>query len=343
MLVLFAACRATSSTDLPTDTVPTDVPGVHSGEDDHTAAETGTEAHTGEPSLGTWVTGTDLPLPIQEIGVAALDGEVVTVGGFVSSGAFVATALAFDPVAGSWRRLADVPERMHHAVVATVDGTLFVLGSLGQGFAANGHSWAYDPVADAWTPRAPLPAGTERGGGVAVVVDGRIHVVGGIRGGQAVGEHHVYDPTTDAWTVAAPMPTPRDHLVGGWVGGRLVAAGGRFIDSDEPLDVVERWDPASDSWSSGAPMPTARGGLAGCVVDGALLTFGGEGDHDDEHGVFDQTEAYDAALDRWTALAPMPTPRHGTGAALVGGVVWIPGGGSHQSLEPTATVEGFLP
>ncbi len=40
------------------------------------------------------------------------------------------------------------------------------------------------------------------------------------------------------------------------------------------------------------------------------------------------TEAYDPATDRWTAQAPLPTPRHGLGAAAVGARVYVAAGGT---------------
>ena len=36
---------------------------------------------------------------------------------------------------------------------------------------------------------------------------------------------------------------------------------------------------------------------------------------------------YDPATDRWESYAPMPTPRHGLGAALVADAIHVAGGG----------------
>ncbi len=43
--------------------------------------------------------------------------------------------------------------------------------------------------------------------------------------------------------------------------------------------------------------------------------------------VFGQMEAYDPDGDSWEQYAPMPTPRHGLGAALVGDAIFVAGGG----------------
>ncbi len=51
--------------------------------------------------------------------------------------------------------------------------------------------------------------------------------------------------------------------------------------------------------------------------------MGGEG----TDRAFGQNESYDPATDRWEAYAPMPTLRHGLGAAAVGDAIHVAGGG----------------
>ena len=58
-------------------------------------------------------------------------------------------------------------------------------------------------------------------------------------------------------------------------------------------------------------------------------------------GVFEENEAYDPGADAWETLAPMPTPRHGTGAAVVGDRIHIPGGGLVEGFGVTDVHEVF--
>ncbi len=67
--------------------------------------------------------------------------------------------------------------------------------------------------------------------------------------------------------------------------------------------------------------------MAAALLGGRMFVFGGE----HGGGVFFQNEAYDPATDTWATMAPMPTPRHGTGAAVVGDAIYIPGGGLVRS------------
>ena len=70
-------------------------------------------------------------------------------------------------------------------------------------------------------------------------------------------------------------------------------------------------------------MPTARSGHGAVLYRGKIFCMGGEG----YERVYGQNEAYDPATDRWEAYAPMVTPRHGLGAALVGDAIHVAGGG----------------
>jgi len=79
-------------------------------------------------------------------------------------------------------------------------------------------------------------------------------------------------------------------------------------------------------------MPVARGGCMGGVVNGQIVVVGGEGNARDINpmGVFPDTDVYDPVANSWRVMAPMRTPRHGTGAAGVGNKLYVPGGATAQ-------------
>ena len=54
-------------------------------------------------------------------------------------------------------------------------------------------------------------------------------------------------------------------------------------------------------------------------------------------------ELYDATANTWTTLAPMPSPRHGMGAAVVGGRMYIPGGANMEGFGAVATHDILTP
>jgi N-acetylneuraminic acid mutarotase len=290
-----------------------------------------------------WRSLAPLPAARQETGVAALGGRIYVIGGFESSLATVATVDVYDPATDRWSEAAPLPEPLHHANVAAVGSRLYLVGALrGLSFEAVATALSYDPAADgAWQPVTPLPPGSERGASLVAVLDGKIIIAGGYRGGRAVDEVSAYDPAGDTWSFLPNLPAPRDHGVGAAAGGVFYAIGGRMADPNSHMPTV--YALAGGMWGQRAPMPTSRGGCAGAVLDGQIVVAGGEGNPTDPNGVFAVTESYDPAGDRWSSLQPMKTPRHGTGAAVVGDSVYVPGGADHQAFGAVATVEALRP
>ena len=80
----------------------------------------------------------------------------------------------------------------------------------------------YTPGSKAWSACAPMPAA--RSNHAATVLNGKIHVVGGVGpeedggakgnpgGVRTLATHIVYDPATDSWETRAPLPLARAGL-----------------------------------------------------------------------------------------------------------------------------------
>lgn len=295
------------------------------------------------PAGAPWTTAPDVMLgATQETAVVATGGKVYVIGGFV--GLTITPAVqVFWPAPCGWLEGPDLPQPVHHANAAVVDGTIYVAGALtGGNFAAIPNVWAWNPATDAgWTERMGMPAGTERGAAVTGVIDGKIYIAGGYRNG-AVTDVSVYDPAANTWTALPALPMPRDHGCGGAVGGKLYYIGGRPSGPATPQPQVFEYTPGG-TWLERAPMPTPRGGTACGVVGDRIVVVGGEGNPAAPSGVFPQSEAYDAIANTWVNLADMPTPRHGMGAAVVDGKLYVPGGANKQGFGAVATHEVLTP
>ncbi len=281
-----------------------------------------------------WSAGAPLPEARQEVAVAELDGRVYVIGGFRSDASIADTVEVYDPETDSWSTAAPLPTPVHHAAAASLDGTVYVVGGWPDFFATPLASlFAYDAGTDSWSSRAPMP--TARGSPAAAVLDGKLYVAGGWPAAR-LQDFALYDPTEDQWTALPGMPTGRNHLGAAAVGGLLYAVGGRQALGAGlgTVSAVEAFDPAS-GWSARAPLPRARGGLAVATVGGFVLAFGGEGNAGDPDGVFEDVDAFDPDSDVWTSVAPLPTPRHGIGAAVVDRRVYVPGGGAVQGFGVT--------
>jgi DNA-binding CsgD family transcriptional regulator len=95
-------------------------------------------------------------------------------------------------------------------------------------------------------------------------------------------------------------------------------------------------------WRELASLPAGRAGfaLATAAFDGRsfLLAIGGEA----ETGIVGQVFRYDVGGDLWVPMSPKPTPVCDIRAAMVGGLVYVPGGRT-TSGEITSVVETYDP
>lgn len=288
-----------------------------------------------------WIDRAPLPAPRQEVAVAAFDGRACVIGGF-ALGTIVATVECWEPSSDAWLPLASLPVPLHHTAAATVAGTLFAFGGWPDFFQTPSAAlYAYDAVADEWNERAPLP--TARGSPAAVELGGKLYAIGGFPNESDVA---VYDPGEDEWTPLPPMPTPRNHLGAAAIDGRIYVVGGRIgaIGPDLNTGALDVFDPVANEWlPPPAPMPTPRSGHAVAAFEGRLFAFGGEGNPDDPNGIFDEAEVYDPVADEWASLEPIPTGRHGMGAAALADGIHVPGGSPIAGFGVSDAHEVFVP
>lgn len=284
--------------------------------------------------LATWLTRAPLHEARQEVAVAAAGGRVYVFGG-IAGNTVIDSVEEYDPAADRWRFVAPLPEPLHHSAAAVVDDRyVYVIGGYRTlAFDATDSVYRYDALADQWTRVASLPA--PRGALAAATIDGKVYAVGGVPGPSAL---TMFDG--ERWTSLAPMPTPREHLAAVAVNGKLLAISGRLGGSNR--SAVEQYDPITNTWSSLAPIPTPRSGIAAAAFGERVYVFGGEGNPAAPNGVFPQVESYDAAANAWRAEPLMPTPRHGIGAAVIGGAIYVPAGAAIAGFGITDTNEALV-
>jgi len=274
------------------------------------------------------VTFAPLNEPRQELGAAALDGRIYTIGGL--SGRANANEI-YDSRTDTWSLGADFPVDTDHPWAVAFAGRVFAGGG------RTNRVFSYDPAANAWTEVAPsqfIHGGTP----AAAAIGALIYVAGGTGGNMTGNEVEAYDPAADRWTLLAPMRCARNHTAGAVIDGKLYVAGGR-PGSQECLEV---YDPGTNTWTPRAPMPTGRSGVAGAAVSGCFYVFGGEGNEHDPNGIFHEVEAYDPGTDRWIELPPMPVGRHGIYAAVLGNAIHLPGGATQEGFGVTGVHDAFV-
>jgi N-acetylneuraminic acid mutarotase len=197
---------------------------------------------------------------------------------------------------------------------------------------------AYDPATHAWSERARLPA--PRGGHAAVVLNGRIHVIGGGNSQSTLADHSVYDPASNSWTMGAPLPRSEGSPAAVAFEGKLWAIGGRSGPDD--FGDVYVYDPATDRWTAGPAIPP-RGTAGAVVYCGAIHMVGGESQA--RRASLADMFRLDAATATWGPAPPLPTARNFARAVLFQDAIYVVGGSptpdSSHASEGSAIVESY--
>jgi len=134
---------------------------------------------------------------------------------------------------GGWQARAPLPNPRNHLAGVGLGGLVYAIGGQHAENESTGNQdqvHAYDPATNSWSPRAPLPAARGHISSSAVVVGGRIVVIGGTeQGNKASAAVSVYDPAANAWSGFTPLPNePRKTPVAGLIGAELYVATGSF-------------------------------------------------------------------------------------------------------------------
>jgi len=202
-----------------------------------------------------------------------------------------------------------------------------------------------------WSTAAPLPLAMNHIN--AVVVDGRIYVLGGLAdlgevepAWRGVGDAFVYDPCTNDWTRLLSLldGEARGSAAVGVYGSKIVLVGG-MTDlelsgnrSQNTVAVVSVFDTESGKWEVVSEeakfLPEARDHVAAAVVEGKMYVLGGREQR--QENVKDTVFVLD--LDSFEAGwsvsgARMPTPRGGVAAGVVGKQVYVLGGEGNADAE----------
>ena len=159
------------------------------------------------------------------------------------------------------------------------------------------------------------------------------------------------------WLKLAPFPQPAEEISGAAAGGRMYVFAG-LAPIWRPVGMVYEYDPGTDKWTKKRPMALPSHHVAFTEFRGKIYAFGGfvlpESGPPGWTPINNAWE-YDPAADTWQALAPMPSKRGSSLAAVVddriyviGGATTIPGS-KETAVYPTrphmsvGTVEEYDP
>ncbi|MCH8344499.1 MAG: hypothetical protein IH983_10980 [Planctomycetes bacterium] len=184
---------------------------------------------------GAWQTTTPMPEPLFVHSAVVSNGRIYVIGGATpttESDRVYSAEISPDGTLGSWVSLLNlpVPNFSHAAVVQ--DGAIYLLG----GVINNGVDLTNtvriapilpDGTVGPWAMTTPLPTPLSDHG--AVVISGRVYVVGGWTGAPTAAVHSAQilpDKTLGAWQSEPSMPQPLTFHAGATDGLAIFASGG---------------------------------------------------------------------------------------------------------------------
>jgi N-acetylneuraminic acid mutarotase len=261
--------------------------------------------------------------------VASTSDAIYAIGGTGAGGSPVLSVERFD--GNRWLDETSLPgEGLNAPAAVAIGPRIYVIG----GFKTvtnvpTAEVLVYDLASHMWSKAAPLAA--PRGGHAAVVLAGKIHVIGGGNSQSTLADHSEFDPASNTWIERAPLPRSEGSPAAVAFNGKLYAIGGRSGGSD--FGNVYVYDPATDRWGDGPPIEP-RGTAGAALYCGTIYIFGGESQAKD--AVLSEVLRLDSSRIAWGAAQPMPTARNYARAAMLGNSVYLIGGNPVVAMSHSA-------
>lgn len=284
----------------------------------------------------------NLPTNRHECALAAANGKLYLLGG-----RGMKAVEEYDPKQDTWVKKAMPPLEMSHFQAITYRNEIYVLGALTGSYPHElpiPRMYIFNPERNEWREGPEIPEGRRRGAAGAFVHNDKIYLVAGIQDGHWDG--HVawfdeYDPKTNQWRQLPDAPRPRDHVSVAMVDGKLYVAGGRLSTAKTKnvfnltVPEVDVYDFKSNAWTTLAEsqnLPTQRAGNMAVAYGKKILILGGESAA--QNTSHREVEAYNTKTKRWEKFTPMTQGRHGTGAVLLNGKVYVVAGSGNRGGGP---------
>lgn len=234
------------------------------------------------PSLNQWASL--IPLPIQVFGIqaATIGEDIYVVGGYLPDNSITNRVWRYNVLTNSWTELAPLPSArgIATAAVAAANGKVYVIGGDDGDNYSNDTTYEYDPATNAWALKAPMP--TQRENNVAVTLNGKIYVAGGVQAWNSdltgLPTFEVYDPATDTWERKTAMIQGRGSPGIATDGVYIYVYGGLSAFRIPPgvaLDTTECYNPVTERWGMTDALAVAAAGPAAAFLDGRIWAAGG--------------------------------------------------------------------
>jgi N-acetylneuraminic acid mutarotase len=285
---------------------------------------------------------TGAPEKRSESAVATVNGKIYLLGG-----RGIKPVNEYDPKTKTWKSLNSSPIEMHHFQAITFKDEIYVLAAFTGPYPHETpipNIYIFNPKKNEWRIGPEIPADRCRGAAGVFAHNNKIYIICGETDGHWDG--HVawfdeFDPASARWSKLTDAPRPRDHLQVAVVDNKLIVAGGRLSTArtnnvlNTTIKETDIFDFASGAWStlgSDGNIPTLRAGCATVTFRGKAILIGGESDAQvDAHH---ETEGFNPKTNKWEKLPNLIQGRHGTGAVVLNGKIYIVAGAGNRGGGP---------
>jgi N-acetylneuraminic acid mutarotase len=151
---------------------------------------------------------------------------------------------------------------------------------------------------------------------------------------------------TETWTTMASMPVAQCEGGTAVLNGRIYVMGG-WKDEPSPYNLTQIYDVAKNEWSEGVPLPESIHHEGVAVVGGKIYVIGGFQQAFPHRVPIDHVWEFDPVTNKWTARAPLPSPRGALVVEAIGNLIYAVGGEHDRppgaSLDPPGSPAAYLP
>lgn len=237
--------------------------------------------------------------------------------------------------------------RAAHTATSLSDGRIMIVGGFGTDTDSDPASTElFDPATGRFEagPRSTSP---RYGHSATRLADGLVLIAGGFGpDGKVLDTAEIFDPVAGTFTATGRLRVARaDHEAVLLDDGRLLLIGGT-ADEFEVLASAETFDPRTGAFSTVGPMTEPREGMAATMLrDGRVLVTGGHVGRHAQRTIYQSTELFDPAIDRFVQAGTMTIARQKHDAILLddGRVLVIAGSDARDDLGLYDSAETYDP
>ena len=246
-----------------------------------------------DPQTKTWHAAANMPTPRVAPKTAVFSNEIYVFGGYDRKGPrgtkrYKKHVEMYDTKTGTWVKKRSMPTFREGFTTAVVNGKIYLIGgsirdeNLDRDV-ATGRVEVYDPLTNRWEKRADMR--TKRGETDAVVVAGKIYVLGGYTwrmvgdlAGRFVRSIEEYNPKIDSWRQLRGMPMFKGWFATVAVDDEIYTIGGLNLENpgarSKHFGDVDVYQPTTNRWRKMEPLTIPKMTTA-VVVKGKIYTLGG--------------------------------------------------------------------